>query len=32
MDAREFQEIGHQVVDLLADYLDHIEERPVSAD
>src|SRR4051812_11673887 len=29
MDAREFQEIGHQVVDLLADYLDHIEEKPV---
>jgi aromatic-L-amino-acid decarboxylase len=29
MDTREFQEIGHQVVDLLADYLDHIEERPV---
>jgi aromatic-L-amino-acid decarboxylase len=29
MDAREFQEIGHQVVDLLADYLDHIEEKSV---
>src|ERR1700761_8813196 len=29
MDAREFQEIGHQVVDLLSDYLDHIEEKPV---
>jgi aromatic-L-amino-acid decarboxylase len=29
MDAREFQEIGHQVVDLLADYLDHIEEKAV---
>ena len=32
MDAREFQQIGHQVVDLLAEYFDHIEERPVFPD
>ena len=29
MDAREFREVGHRVVDLLAEYLDHIEEKPV---
>lgn len=32
MDAREFQRIGHQVVDLLAEYFDHIEEKPVFPD
>jgi aromatic-L-amino-acid/L-tryptophan decarboxylase len=32
MDAREFQQIGHQVVDLLAEYFDHIEEKPVFPD
>ena len=32
MDAREFQQIGHEVVDLLADYFDHIEEKPVFPD
>ena len=31
MDPREFKEIGHQVVDLLADYLEHIEDKPVFA-
>ena len=29
MDAREFREVGHRVVDLLAEYLEHIEEKPV---
>jgi aromatic-L-amino-acid/L-tryptophan decarboxylase len=29
MDANEFREIGHRVVDLLAEYLDHIEEKRV---
>jgi aromatic-L-amino-acid/L-tryptophan decarboxylase len=29
MDAHEFRRIGRQVVDLLADYFDHIEEKPV---
>ena len=29
MDACEFREVGHRVVDLLAEYLDHIEEKPV---
>jgi aromatic-L-amino-acid/L-tryptophan decarboxylase len=32
MDAREFQQIGHQVVDLLAEYFDHIEEKAVFPD
>jgi aromatic-L-amino-acid/L-tryptophan decarboxylase len=32
MDAREFQQIGHQVVDLLTEYFDHIEEKPVFPD
>jgi aromatic-L-amino-acid/L-tryptophan decarboxylase len=32
MDAREFQQIGHQVVDLLAEYFEHIEEKPVFPD
>ena len=32
MDAREFQQIGHRVVDLLAEYFDHIEEKPVFPD
>jgi glutamate/tyrosine decarboxylase-like PLP-dependent enzyme len=32
MDAREFREVGHRVVDLLSDYLQHIEEKPVFAD
>jgi aromatic-L-amino-acid decarboxylase len=26
---REFKETGHYLIDLLADYLDHIEERPL---
>jgi aromatic-L-amino-acid decarboxylase len=29
MDAREFREVGHRVVDFLAEYLDHIEEKRV---
>lgn len=29
MDPKEFREIGHQVVDLLAEYLEQIEEKPV---
>jgi len=29
MDAREFREVGHRVVDLLSEYLEHIEEKPV---
>jgi aromatic-L-amino-acid decarboxylase len=29
MNPKEFREIGHQVVDLLAEYLEHIEEKPV---
>ncbi|HYL13872.1 MAG TPA: pyridoxal-dependent decarboxylase [Terriglobales bacterium] len=32
MDAREFQQIGHQVVDLLSEYFQHIEEKPVFPD
>ena len=29
MRADEFRKLGHQVVDLLAEYLEHIEEKPV---
>lgn len=29
MEPKEFRQIGHQVVDMLAEYLEHIEERPV---
>jgi aromatic-L-amino-acid decarboxylase len=29
MNAGEFRKTGHQVVDLLAEYLEHIEEKPV---
>ena len=29
MNAGEFREVGHQVVDLLAEYLENIEEKPV---
>lgn len=32
MDPREFRHAGHQVVDLLAEYLERIEERPVFPD
>ena len=32
MDAHEFREVGHRTVDLLSDYLEHIEERPLFAD
>lgn len=32
MDPREFREAGHHVVDLLAEYLERIEERPVFPD
>jgi aromatic-L-amino-acid/L-tryptophan decarboxylase len=32
MDAREFREIGQQVVDLLSEYFEHIEEKPVFPD
>lgn len=32
MDDKEFRTLGHQVVDLLADYLDHIEEKRVFPD
>ena len=29
MNPKEFREVGHQVVDLPAEYLEHIEEKPV---
>jgi aromatic-L-amino-acid decarboxylase len=29
MNSREFREVGHRVVDLLSEYLEHIEEKPV---
>jgi aromatic-L-amino-acid decarboxylase len=32
MNAKEFRDLGHSVVDMLAEYLDHIEERPVFPD
>jgi glutamate/tyrosine decarboxylase-like PLP-dependent enzyme len=32
MDAREFGTLGHQLVDLLSDYFEHIEEKPVFPD
>src|SRR5580700_12297781 len=32
MDRNEFRDLGHQVVDLLADYFDHIEEKRVFPD
>jgi glutamate/tyrosine decarboxylase-like PLP-dependent enzyme len=32
MDANEFRAVGHEVVDLLAEYLQHVEERPVFPD
>jgi len=32
MDAKEFQNLGHKVVDFLAEYLDQIEERRVFPD
>ncbi len=32
MDDKEFRALGHQVVDLLADYLDHIDEKRVFPD
>ena len=32
MDAKEFRDVGHRVVDFLAEYLDHIEERRVFPD
>jgi aromatic-L-amino-acid decarboxylase len=32
MDAREFRDVGHRVVDFLAKYLDHIEEKRVFPD
>ena len=32
MDAREFRDVGHRVVDFLAEYLDHIEEKRVFPD
>ena len=32
MDAQEFREVGHRMVDLLSEYLEHIEERPLFAD
>jgi aromatic-L-amino-acid decarboxylase len=32
MDAHEFREVSHRVVDLLADYFEHIEEKPVFPD
>lgn len=32
MDAKEFRDVGHRVVDFLAEYLEHIEERRVFPD
>ena len=32
MDANEFRTFGHRIVDYLADYLDHIEDRPLFPD
>src|SRR5438445_6166473 len=32
MDAREFRQLGHHVVDLLSEYFEHIEEKPVFPD
>lgn len=32
MDSNEFRNLGHQVVDLLAEYLEHIEEKRVFPD
>ena len=32
LDAAEFRELGHQLIDRLADYLEHIEDRPVFPD
>src|SRR5277367_3151767 len=32
MDSNEFRDLGHRVTDLLADYFDHIEDRPVFPD
>ncbi len=32
MDRKEFRDMGHQVVDLMADYFDHIEEKRVFPD
>lgn len=32
MDTKEFRDLGHRVVDLLADYLDHIEDKRVFPD
>jgi hypothetical protein len=32
MRTNEFRNLGHRVVDLLADYLDHIEEKRVFPD
>src|SRR6201993_3142625 len=32
MDANEFRDLGHEVVELLFDYLDHIEEKRVFPD
>src|SRR5579864_9231634 len=32
MDANEFRDLGHEVVELLSDYLDHIEEKRVFPD
>src|SRR6266850_1473796 len=30
MDAKEFRNVGHQVVDLLADYLASIDQKPIT--
>ncbi|HSA91375.1 MAG TPA: pyridoxal-dependent decarboxylase [Terriglobales bacterium] len=32
MDANEFRDVGHRVVDLLSEYLEHIEDRPLFPD
>jgi len=32
MNSHEFREVGHRVVDLLSDYFEHIEEKPVFPD
>ncbi len=32
MTPEEFRDAGHELIDLIADYLDHLEERPIAPD